>query len=204
MLALAGCKPSADRGTVAPASKFKAAAHLIAPLAEPFDSSACPYFGAIYRPHPGRRPAADEPSPPDAYDYTLSFAPAESVSEDWAVFEATRPGSEAPVTRLRLKIVTSMGIANRYLSTGREGRGAQVEELNRDLSFGTWEKSTDTPWLASYAVLFTDLGRDLYYLQGDWSSLAGEVTFFTPEQAKPLFPNMWVLSKCGPETSSGG
>jgi len=73
-----------------------------------------------------------------------------------------------------------------------------VEELNRDLSFGTWEKSTDTPWLASYAVLFTDLGRDLYYLQGDWSSLAGEVTFFTPEQAKPLFPNMWCCRSAGP------
>jgi hypothetical protein len=160
------------------------------PLPEPFDSGGCSLTRAVYRPHPGG-PTLQNPE----LQYALRFDPDPEASwRHWAVFEAFDRRTGALLTRLRLQHVWSNGLSQEYVVSSREAVNAHMHHLNRDLSSGS--VGANAPWLAPYAVLFSDLALPLYKLGDDWATLAPDVTFFTPEKVKPLFPETWLLSLC--------
>ena len=165
---------------------------------EPFDSTGCSVFKATYRPD-GNRPDTDLP-----FRYALRFQPnPHRWYEPFLIFEARDHRSGALVTTLRLQETTSVGFANQYAGSTSGSIGPQMQELNRDLTWGTTGRREARQRLAPYALLFTDLSRDLHYLHGDWKALAPDVTYHTPQKATPLFPSLWVIADCGSDQRSG-
>ena len=193
VLALAAC-----RGEVAPpetttrgAAQTASAPTIPAPP-EPFHGAGCGYLEATYT-APGYAG-----SPRYNYAYTLRFLPLKDyVTTSRAVFEARDPRSGALVTTVELERNESNGVSVSTLSApnpkdvDRSFVFVRMEELNRDFSQGS-----SPAYTAPYAIVLSDLVVALYYL--DWTFIAGHVTYHTPERAEPLFPNVWLLSRCGP------
>lgn len=194
--ALAACSPRPEGGSLAPrdSATLASGSVKIPPLAEPFDSTGCIFHYAVYRPHP------DWERRSETFRYTLKIGPPREHGgfyEAQLVFEAYNRSSGALMTTFRMNHTTGNGLARHTAFTPGDALSVDVQHINRDLGF---EAQGTTPRLqipASYAMLFTDLQRELYYRHGRWEDLAGAVTFHTPSQAKPEFPNLWVLSQCG-------
>jgi hypothetical protein len=197
-LALAALTGIAGCGERSPArnagGETQKAATRLPPLPEAFDSTGCGLIGAVYRPHPSLRD--------DRLDQRLRFELYDAPEfYDWrAVFEARDRGTGALVTSLRLGHTTSNGLVNDFLVSTRGYHSVQMERLNRDV--GPRMVGQTPGELAPYAILLVDLVREIWYLQGDWSRLAPDVTFHTPEQVKPFFFNVWILSECGPSPAA--
>lgn len=194
--ALAACsmEPGGESRTGQDSVALASGSTDLPPLPEPFDSSGCHFHRAVYRPHP------DWERPRDAYRYTLRIDPPREHGgfyEARLVFEARDRRSGTLAATLRLDHTTGNGLARHTATTANDALKVDVQHMNRDLGF---ESQGTTPRLtipASYAIHFTDLERELYYRHGRWEDLDAAVTFHTSPAAKPIFPNRWLLAKCG-------
>jgi hypothetical protein len=197
---LGACEAGGATGAGSPRADAQASASgRIPPLPEPFDSTGCYYHGATYRLHPDWD--GDELF---TYRLRIERAPKHLSSYNAVLaFEARDRRSGALVTTLRLQQTSSMGLSRNHAYIESADLSIIVQGINRDLGH---EASGQIPrpegselqkYRASYVLQFTDLEHELHYRHGRWDDLGSAVTYHTKAQAKPTFPNRWLLSECG-------